>query len=313
MSLNDQNGPRAKAFSPAGTPVQTRTDRSAPLPENVLSLTTARRAWNGVRLDVGEYHCAGRVAHHMHHETETRLNALLEEVGSHCEPRLREDLPCAIGYTPRHMYFAPAGMEMWGYSADARFVKDATLTFDLAVLGQRLAARFNADAIATPRLRFSDDRIWTLVRLLSEVMNDPDPSVQLYGDGLTAAIAARLFGDSAEPGADRNGLAPWQLRRIIEYLDAHLPQRVELAHLAALAGLSQSHFSRAFKASTGMAPYRWQLDARVRRAQALLIDTRASLDQVAETTGFADAVHFGRTFRKLTGATPAAWRRDRKN
>lgn len=51
-----------------------------------------------------------------------------------------------------------------------------------------------------------------------------------------------------------------------------------------------------------MAPYRWQLDARVRRAQALLIDTRASLDQVAEATGFADAVHFGRTFRKFTGA-----------
>lgn len=79
------------------------------------------------------------------------------------------------------------------------------------------------------------------------------------------------------------------------------------------AGLSQSHFSRAFKASTGMAPYRWQLDARIRRAQALLLDTRASLDEVAEATGFADAVHFGRTFRKLTGATPAAWRRDRKD
>ena len=61
-----------------------------------------------------------------------------------------------------------------------------------------------------------------------------------------------------------------------------------------------------------MATLRSQLDARVRRAQALLIDTRASLDQVAETTGFADAVHFGRTFRKITGATPAAWRRDRK-
>lgn len=62
-----------------------------------------------------------------------------------------------------------------------------------------------------------------------------------------------------------------------------------------------------------MAPYRWQLDARIRRAQAQLIDTHASLDQVAEATGFADVVHFGRTFRKLTGATPAAWRRDRKS
>jgi AraC family transcriptional regulator len=62
-----------------------------------------------------------------------------------------------------------------------------------------------------------------------------------------------------------------------------------------------------------MAPYRWQLDARIRRAQLLLINTNTSLDDVAEATGFADAVHFGRTFRKLTGATPAAWRHDRKN
>jgi AraC family transcriptional regulator len=293
--------------------LQTRTDRLSPLPENVLSLSLSRRAWNGVHVDITEFHCAGRVAHHLCYETETRLSVLLEEVGSHCEPRLREDQPCPIGYMPRHMHFAPAGMEMWGYSADVRFVKDATLTFDLAVLGERLATEFDPSTIATPRLRFSDDRIWTLVRLLSAAVNDPDPSTQLYGDGLTAAITGRLFADPPEPGADGKGLAPWQLRRVVEYLDAHLPKRVDLAYLAALAGLSQSHFSRAFKTSTGIAPYRWQLDARIRRAQALMIDTRASLDEVAEATGFADAVHFGRTFRKLTGATPAAWRHDRKN
>jgi transcriptional regulator GlxA family with amidase domain len=181
------------------------------------------------------------------------------------------------------------------------------------MLGERLATEFDADAITTPRLRFADDRIWTLVRLLADAVNDPDPSAQLYGDGLTAAITARLFADRPESGANDKGLAPWQLRRIVEYLDAQLPQRIDLARLAALAGLSQSHFSRAFKASTGMAPYRRQLDARIRRAQALLIDSRASLDEVAEATGFADAVDFGRTFRKLTGTTPAAWRHDRKN
>jgi AraC family transcriptional regulator len=253
------------------------------------------------------------VAHQFRHGTETRLIALLEEIGSPCEPRLRENQPCRIGYLPRHMDFAPAGMEMWGYSADARFVKDATLTFDLTVLRERLAIEFDVTATTAPRLRFSDDRVWTLVRLLSEAVNDPDTATELYGDGLIAAIAARLFADPREPGADAKGLAPSQLRRVVEYLDAHLPGRVDLAHLAALAGLSQSHFSRAFKASTGMAPYRWQLDARIRRAQALLIDTSASLDDVAEATGFADAVHFGRTFRKLTGATPAAWRHDRKD
>jgi AraC family transcriptional regulator len=283
------------------------------LPENMQSQSVTRRSWNGVCVDITEFHCAGRVAHLLSHETGSRLSVVLEEVGgSLCEPRLRENQPCPIGYMPRHMTFAPAGLEIWGYSADTRFVKDATLTFDFAVLGERLAAELDANAPTTPRLRFADDRIWTLVSLLADAVSDPDPSTQLYGEGLTAAISARLFAHAPESGANVKGLARWQLRRVVEYLDAQLPKRVELAHLAQLVGLSQSHFSRAFKASTGMAPYRWQLDARIRRAQALLIDTRASLDHVAEATGFADAVHFGRTFRKLTGATPAAWREDRK-
>lgn len=92
----------------------------------------------------------------------------------------------------------------------------------------------------------------------------------------------------------------------MSYLEANMPARVELSTLAELAGLSQSHYSRAFKASTGLAPYRWQLQSRVERAKHLLLNTNRGLQDVAEAIGFADAVHFGRTFRKLTGATPDA-------
>jgi AraC family transcriptional regulator len=276
-----------------------------------LSLSVARRSWNGVSLDVISSHCAGRVAHHLCYESHTRLAALLEEVGSPCEPRLREDEPCPMPYVPHHLYFAPAGMEVWGYSADMRFVRDAVLTFDLTVVGERLEQTLGRDLGATPRLRFADDRLWTLIKLLSDVVDDRDPSSQLYGDGLTAAILARLTSQPKPPDRHVSGLAPWQLRRVLEYLDTHLSQRVELATLAALVGLSQSHFSHAFKVSTGVAPYRWQLEARIRRAQRLLLETRAGLEQVAEATGFADAVHFGRTFRRVTGTPPAAWRHER--
>lgn len=290
----------------------THAANEAPLPENILNLSISQRTWNGVSVKVAEWHGSGRVIHQFPNVTETRLVALLEEVGSPCEPRFHETRPCNVGYTPRHMDFAPAGMEMWGYSDDARYVKDASLTFDLAVLGERLAIEFDSSMIATPRLRFSDDRVWLLMKLLSETVNDPDPAAQLYGDGISAAIAARLFLDPPALEVDVKGLAPWKLRQIVGYLEQHLPERVELADLASMASLSQAHFSRAFKASTGMAPYRWQLDARIRRAQVLLMDTQDTLDQVAAITGFADAVHFGRTFKNLVGVTPAAWRRDRK-
>lgn len=212
------------------------------------------------------------------------------------------------------MLYAPAGMEVWGHSENAHFVKDATLEFDFEALRERLSSRLDYSLVENPRLRFVDDRIWGIVRLLAEVVDDPDPSVQLYGDGLAAVMAARLFlkpaeTETAQPVAR---LASWQLRRVLDYLETSLPDHVTLSELAALVGLSQWHFSRAFKASTGVAPYRWQLEARIRRSQSLLLGTQASLDSIAEATGFADAVHFGKTFRKITGTAPATWRREHK-
>jgi transcriptional regulator GlxA family with amidase domain len=160
-------------------------------------------------------------------------------------------------------------------------------------------------------LRLHDERLWTLIKLLADAIDDPDPTAQLYGDSLTAAIAARLLERPKAVKGSECGLSPIQFRDAMGYLEARMPERVNLATLSGLAGLSQSHYSRAFKASTGLAPYQWQLQARVERAKTLLLDTNRSLEVIAEATGFADAVHFGRTFRKLTGATPAAWRMDR--
>jgi len=281
------------------------------LPEHLVTVTTSSRRWNGVHVEVTEFTCAGRVLHRLRHEQETRLGVILEEVGrGRCEPRLAATVPCPVEYKPRHMHFAPAGMALWGYTPDARFVKEVNLSFDAEALGDRLGIG-RSDVADIPRLRFTDDRVWTLSRLLADAVQDPDPSTQLYGDSLTAAIAARLLEPPKSSAKVTAGLSSRQLRDAISFLHARLPARVDLATLADLAGLSQSHYGRAFKASTGLAPYQWQLQARIERAKGLILETRLSLDDVAEATGFADAVHFGRTFRKLTGATPAAWRTDR--
>lgn len=288
-------------------------NNNASLPENVLSVSASRGTWKGVHIDVTRFQCTGQASHKLPHSGETRLSVVLEEVGGRCEPRLHVGRPNPIEHMPRHMHFAPAGLEMWGFTADARFVKDATLIFDLQALAEQMATNFTGNAVTSPRLRFADDRLWRLVRLLSEAVDDPDPSTQLYGDGLVTAIAARLL--ALQPAAraeDGKGLAPWRLRRVIDFMEAHQPDRVDLAQLAQLVGLSTSHFSRAFKASTGMAPYQWQLNARIQRAKTQLINTDASLDQIAEANGFADAVHFGRRFRQLIGAAPATWRRTHK-
>ncbi len=283
------------------------------LPENVVALAVSSRCWNGVNIDLVEYTCIGSVLVRLQrNESATRLGAQLEEVGrDHAEPRSAPDTPNPHPYRPRPMWFVPAEMELWGHAGEPSYLKCATISFDAKLLQQRLGVPGSLGPVDVPRLRFSDDRIWTLIRLLSEAIGDPDPTAQLYGDSLTAAIAAKLFERPREVKGKPCGLSTIQLRDAMSYLDAKMPQKVELAALAELAGLSQSHYCRAFKASTGLAPYQWQLRARVDRAKDLLLNTNRCLEHVAEATGFADAVHFGRTFRKMTGATPAAWRTDR--
>ncbi|HEY5756233.1 MAG TPA: AraC family transcriptional regulator [Steroidobacter sp.] len=282
------------------------------LPENVAKRTTSSRCWNGVNVDLHELTCTGRFLFRVGREESARLSAQLEQVGrGHAEPRSAPNIPNPHAYKPRSLYFAPAEMELWGYSADTRYIECATISFDVNVLQERLRISESMGRMDVPRLRIDDDRLWTLVRLLADAINDSDPTSQLYGDSLTAAIAARLFERPKEAKGSKCELSAIQLKDAMSYLEAKMPARVELATLAELAGLSQSHYSRAFKASTGLAPYQWQLQARVERAKHLLLNTNGSLQDVAEATGFVDAVHFGRTFRKMTGATPAAWRKDR--
>ena len=104
-------------------------------------------------------------------------------------------------------------------------------------------------------------------------------------------------------------LAPWQLKRVTEFITANLAETLQLSDLAALSGLSPSHFGRAFKGSTGQPPHRWHLNLRIERARAMLTDAGASLADVACATGFADQSHFTRVFSRTVGMSPGAWRR----
>lgn len=281
------------------------------LPDNIHTLALHEREWNGVLVETAHFECRGRAVHLLCHQDRTRLSVVLEEEGGRCEPRLAENTRCPTPYAPRHMAFVPAGLPVWGYSDHIRRVRDATLCFDIETLGERLGERLDPTLAGTPRLGFTDERVWTLARLLADACDDPDPASQLYGDGLVTAIGALLLRPTRAATAS-GGLAPWQLRRVVDYLQCQLPGRVELHQLAGLVGLSQSHFSRAFKVSTGRAPYQWQLEERIRRVKARLRDSQASLDHIAEATGFVDGAHLVRTFRRLVGTTPARWRRENR-
>lgn len=122
----------------------------------------------------------------------------------------------------------------------------------------------------------------------------------------------RLLHGSAAAQRVRGGLTGWQLRRATEYIEADLAGSIRIQELAMLVGLSTSQFGRAFRQSTGQSPHRWHLNARIRRAQALMLETEDPLAEIALAVGFADQSHFANTFARLHGGSPGTWRREQR-
>jgi len=109
-------------------------------------------------------------------------------------------------------------------------------------------------------------------------------------------------------GAYESGLPPGVLRRVEEYIDAHLNSALGIQELATSVGISESHFSRSFFRSVGLTPHSYIMRRRLTRAQDLLARTDLPLAEVALTTGFSDQSHFCRRFREFIGLPPRSFR-----
>jgi len=127
---------------------------------------------------------------------------------------------------------------------------------------------------------------------------------------LLRAGVARLDADSNVSLPPRGGLAPWQARRVMLHVADHLTERLQARELAAVVGLSTSHFFRAFRESFGDAPMLYVTKQRMQRAQELMLRTEEPLAQIALACGLCDQAHFTRTFRRIVGMSPRAWRRE---
>jgi AraC family transcriptional regulator len=147
-----------------------------------------------------------------------------------------------------------------------------------------------------------------------EGLRRPDEANQLFVDhmmlALTAHVAKTYGGLKPVREQARGGLAPWQAKQACEKLESDLGGKLSLHQIAAEFDLSVSHFSRAFRVSTGLPPHQWLLHQRVKAAKQLMTIRDLPLSEVAISAGFANQSHFTKVFSALVGVSPGAWRRD---
>lgn len=163
-----------------------------------------------------------------------------------------------------------------------------------------------------PMLPFHDALIAVAARAIALELDraDPDP---LFIEGLGHAIIIRYlrqFSTDAVEVARSSGLSRERLRRVLDYIEAHLSDALTLDELAGVACLSPFHLSRSFRRAMGTGLHRYVVQRRIDRAKQLVLDSDLAITQIAAAVGFESTAAFSTRFRQFVGQSPSSLRRN---
>lgn len=165
-----------------------------------------------------------------------------------------------------------------------------------------------------PPMVVADDAVSAAAISTFVAVQRRDGSRARYAVTALSRAASKLLLSRAQP-IDRfhkGGLrsaARRRVERLIErWLESPEPGSPGVEALAAEAGLSYNHFTRAFRQVTGTSPHQHVMARRQQRAMALLGEPELSVADVADQLGFNSPAHFVSSFRKRLGVTPGEYR-----
>ena len=278
-------------------------------PAEIVRHRTAH--WRGVQVETVQ------IISHEHFEysfkQQRHLLIAVEQGVRYDGETLVEGLPASTVHNYSHkLILVPAGRRLFGTQNPRLLTRSICLYIDPQTVPVDPDLGF-AEADLQPRLLFEDSSLWQTVLKLKAQIGSGDPSDHMYAEALGGLLAhelLRLHGATpASRPANRGGLAGWQQRRVIDFMEEHLAEAISLNVLADLVRLSPYHFLRSFKQSFGEPPHRYYTVRRIERAKALLANPRASITGIAIDAGFGGTSAFSATFHRITGQTPSDYRR----
>jgi AraC family transcriptional regulator len=169
----------------------------------------------------------------------------------------------------------------------------------------------DAKAVSLREISGGTDSIITtqLGILRDELVDRRAPSTMLV-QGLASSLAVHLVRaySSEEPVSPHGGLPAFKMHRALTAMQSRIDQELDLSRLAREVQLSDSHFSRSFKKSTGLSPSQYLTRLRIDRARRLLRETEMPIVEVGLEVGYASPSHFAQVFRKEVGVLPSDYR-----
>ena len=145
-------------------------------------------------------------------------------------------------------------------------------------------------------------------------VQDEDMNVLVLGayvvtQDLACELADAFIQASYLPREQAFGIPPRRLARVVEHIRNNLDKSLAVSALSRMAEMSESHFSKLFKLSTGLAPHQFVLQERINRSKELLRRDHKRIVDVALEVGFENQAHFTTVFGNFVGMTPRQFMR----
>ena len=160
---------------------------------------------------------------------------------------------------------------------------------------------------------FKDTFLAALLEGLRGEVSSGRPASPLFVQGVAQALAVHLARNYTELTKDvreyKGGLPAFKLRKTTELMAAHLEEEFSLIRLAREADMSEFHFSRLFKRTTGLTPSQYFIHLRMEKARRLLRETTKSVIEIGLEVGYTSPSHFAQVFRREVGIPPSEYRR----
>lgn len=158
---------------------------------------------------------------------------------------------------------------------------------------------FNLKKQEEEQVRYIEMQLGNTYKTLEELKN----AVLTYQSQLTEMIQ--------DKSSCNNYSIP--IRKIICYVDDHFPEKISLEQIAEEIHMNRTYISVLFKKETGIKFSDYLQKVRLKNARKMIEETRISIQEIAEQTGFFDAAHLGRVFKENYQMTPLEYRRKNIN
>jgi AraC family transcriptional regulator len=188
------------------------------------------------------------------------------------------------------------------------------LYLGLPVFNRAIEEAFEQDPKST-HLRdlsgFKDNFLSALLEGLHKELSSRHRGSSLFVEGIAQSLAGHLvrtYADETTPEY-KGGLTGFRLRKVTDLMVTHLADEFSLLRLAREANMSEFHFSRAFKRTTGLTPSQCFIHLRLKKARRLLRETNRSIIEIGLDVGYTSPSHFAQIFRREVGISPSEYRR----